>query len=178
MSDTHLFDDNAPPLTTERLTETTKAIRKLYFEGKTIHDIRQQYPSFCVKYPKLVDKLMEPNMSQQQLDYIVKMFDNVQHQRTTLDKASKKIGNEMFEQYVAPNLSNEQLARVKKKMSALNSASPEELAEATSRLAQQQMGQFTNPSHTPQSSTTNASSQPTHQRRKKKLKKPPKDFTV
>ena len=178
MSDTNLFDDdNDPPMTTERLTKTTKQIRSMYLDGKTIHDIREAHSSFCMKYPKLVDKLMEPNMSQEQLNYILKMFDNVQHQRTTLDKASKKIGNDMFEQYVAPNLTKEQLARVKKKMSALNSASPEELAEATSRLAQQQMGQFTNPSSAPTStpSPADSTSTTTNRRRKKKLKKPPMD---
>ena len=64
----------------------------------------------------------------------------------------------MFDKYVAPDLTAEQLTRVKQKMSVLEKQSPEELALAASQLAHPQ---------------ANPSSAPT-KRKKKKLRKPPK----
>lgn len=158
------FDNDTTQLTSYELRSTTQSIRNMYLEGKNIHDIRETYRSFCIKYPKLVDKLVEPNMNQEQLNYILKMFDSVQNQHTSLENASKKIGKDIFEKYVAPDLTPEQLARVKEKMSVLEDQSPEELALAASQLAHQQVKQSVN---CPPSTTT------TNLKRKRKLRKRP-----
>ena len=159
-----ILEGKGAPMTTHALCTATSAIRDLYVGGASLDDIRNQHTAFCLRYPKLVDKLMEPYLNQDQLKYIIQMFARVETQHSTLDTASKKIGQDMFDKYVAPDLSPSQLAHMKEQMVKLEKASPEELAQAAAKLAQQQVNQ--NPAKAP---TKN----PSTNRRKKKLRKPP-----
>lgn len=168
--------ENTPPLTTEVLRQTTHDIRQMFTEGKSIDEVREKHRTFSMKYPKLIEKLLEPSMNEEQLQYIFEMFDSVQQRRTSLENASKRIGKDMFDKYVAPDLTPEQRARVKQRMSVLEDQSPEELAQAVSHLAQQQVQSAASSlaSAAPSSNSNAPSSDaPSVRRRKKKLRKPP-----
>lgn len=123
------------PTSTE-LQQTVSAIRCLQEKGMSIDDVREAHPDFCRKYPKLVDKVMEPDMNNEQLSYIMSMFESVQQRNITFEDASKTIGKAMFDKFVAPDLSPEQLERVQRKMQDLQTHSPEELAQAAAQLGQ------------------------------------------
>lgn len=118
------------------LQKTVSAIRRLQEQGMSLDDVRRAYPYFCKKYPKLVDKVMEPDMNQEQLSYIMSMFESVQQRNTTFEEASKTIGKTMFDKFVAPELNPEQLERVRQNMQRLETHSPEELAQAAAQLGQ------------------------------------------
>ena len=124
--------------TSDELRQTINSIRNMQQNGKTIQEVREHFPDFCKKYPKLVDKVMESDVNQLQLSYIMSMFERVQQRSTTFEEASKAIGKDMFDRYVAPELSPQQLERVQKKMQHLQTLSPEEQAMAAAQFAQQQ----------------------------------------
>lgn len=118
------------------LRRTVSAIRAMCIAGNTVDDVRKTHLAFCQKYPKLVDKLMEPDMNPEQLEYILSMFDSVQKRDTSFEQASQTIGKSMFDKFVAPDLTPEQLSRVQKRMQELQTHSPEELAQAAAQLGQ------------------------------------------
>lgn len=115
---------------------TVSAIRAMSIAGNTVDEVRNTHTAFCQKYPKLVDKLMEPDMNPEQLEYILKMFDSVQQRDTSFEQASQTIGKSMFDKFVAPDLTPEQLSRVQKRMQELQTHTPEELAQAAAQLGQ------------------------------------------
>lgn len=121
------------------LKATVSNIRSMCDSGASLSDIRDTHTAFCQRYPKLVEKLMEPDMNEAQLNYLLKMFENVQQEHTTFENASQTIGKKMFDTFVAPDLSPEQLQRVQNKMSDLQKCSPEELAQAAAQLGKQTM---------------------------------------
>lgn len=147
-SDEYSCDVSKLP-TSDELRQTINSIRNMQQNGKTVQEVREHYPDFCKKYPKLVDKVMESDVNQLQLSYIMSMFERVQQRNTTFEEASKAIGKDMFDRYVAPELSPQQLERVQKKMQHLQTLSPEEQAMAAAQLAQQQV----NPSSSSSSAT-------------------------
>lgn len=154
----------------EALRASVNAIRKMHNEGKTLAEVRATHSDFAQKYPKLVDKLMEPDMNQEQLSYILSMFDRVQQRNTSYEQASQTIGKSMFDKFVAPDLTPSQLERVQKRMQELQTHSPEELAQAAAQLGQSAV----NPSGPPPTQSTPNKSAPKHQStggNKKKLRK-------
>ena len=135
MQEDYSCDLNKLP-TSKTLRETICAIREMFSDGQTLADVREVHMKFCQKYPKLVDKLMEPDMNQEQLSYILSMFDRVQQRSTSYEQASQTIGKSMFDKFVAPDLTPSQLERVQKRMEELQTHSPEELAQAAAQLGQ------------------------------------------
>jgi hypothetical protein len=74
---------------------------------KKTHDLsttRDTHSEFVETHPKLFEKLMEDKVDMEQLNYILKMYENVQKKRTPFEAASKQIGQRMFDQYVKPDL--------------------------------------------------------------------------
>jgi hypothetical protein len=120
------------------LRDSINGIRQMHTTGRTLQEIRDAHTAFCQRYPKLVDKLTEDDMNAEQLEYILSMFDKVKDNQTTFTQASHKIGNDMFDQYVAPELNDEQLARVRSRIRDLKTHTPEELAQAAASLGQPQ----------------------------------------
>ena len=135
MQEDYSCDLTALPTGAE-LRRTVDAIRAMYTAGQTLNDVRATHKEFCQKYPKLVDKLMEPDMNQEQLEYILSMFDQVQQRDTSFEQASQTVGKSMFDTFVAPDLTPDQLERVQKRMQELQTHSPEELAQAAAQLGQ------------------------------------------
>ena len=118
------------------LRQTVNTIRGMAKRGHTISEVRERYSEFCRKYPKFVDKLMDPEMNPEQLSYILSMFDQVQQRNTSYEHASQTIGKSMFDKFIAPDLTPSQLERVHKRMQELQTRSPEELAQAAAQLGQ------------------------------------------
>lgn len=135
MQDEYSCDVNKLPAGVT-LRSTVNAIRKMGLEGKDITEVRDVHTEFCQNYPKLVDKLLEPDMNAEQLQYLLSMFDKVQQKNTSYEQASKVVGQTMFDKFVAPDLSPDQLKRVQAKVRELNTHSPEELAHAAAQLGQ------------------------------------------
>lgn len=134
------FDPSKLP-TSEELRWKVHRIREMHKAGKTIDDVRKEHFEFARQYPKLVETLMQNDLDTKQLQYMLTMFDKVRQQRITYERASHKVGQSMFDQYLAPNLSPEQLATVKSKMKDLQNAPPEEIARRAAALSQSsQMG--------------------------------------
>ena len=99
-----------PPVSNIR--QSINAILALKRQGKTLDEVRQLHLNFARRYPKLVETAMEPNVDMNQLEYVLKMFEKVQTQRVSFNAASHQVGRTMFDQYLAPNLTPEQLATV------------------------------------------------------------------
>ena len=134
------FDPSKLP-TSEELRWKVHTIREMHKAGKTIDDVRKEHFEFARQYPKLVETLMQNDLDTKQLQYMLTMFDKVRQQRITYERASHKVGQSMFDQYLAPNLTPEQLATVKSKMKDLQNAPPEEIARRAAALSQSsQMG--------------------------------------
>jgi hypothetical protein len=141
MSDDAPFDVTTLPPVTE-LRANIDAILVLKREGKTLAEVRQHHLAFARRYPKLVETAMQPNLDRQQLDYLLNMFDQVQQQHVPFDAASRQVGRTMFDQYLAPGLTPEQLATVNAKMGDLErthakgGAGAAEIAKMAAKLAE------------------------------------------
>jgi len=151
-------DNSEPPFDIRQLEPasciktTVYDIRRMHTLGASLQDIREKHSAFTQRYPKLVEKLMEPDMNEAQLKYLLKMFENVQQERTTFEHASQTIGKKMFDTFVSPDLTPEQRQRIQNKIADLQTCSPEELAQAAAQLGQQTMMR---------SSTTTTTTKPT-----------------
>lgn len=134
------FDPTKLP-TSEEIRLKIFAIRSMQKAGKTIDDVRREHFEFARQYPKLVETLMQDEFDTKQLGYLLSMFDKVRNERISFDRASQKVGKTMFDQFLAPNLTPEQMATVQAKMRDLQKASPEELAQHAAALGKTaQMG--------------------------------------
>lgn len=85
-------------------TEVNQILNEHLKQKKTKEDIQSNHSDFVIAYPKFFDKLFEDNIDKTQLEYILKMYENVQTQQIGFEDASKTIGKKMFDQYVAPSL--------------------------------------------------------------------------
>lgn len=103
-------------------------IREMKKAGKTLDEVRKAHLDFARQYPKLVETVMQDDLDTTQLNYMLKMFDRVQQQRVSYETASQKVGKAMFDQYLAPNLTPEQMATVQSKMQELKHVDPAELS--------------------------------------------------
>ena len=98
---------------------TIDSILRLKAQGKTLDQVRQAHLEFARRYPKLVETAMQPDLDKGQLEYLLTMFERVQTQRVSFDAASHQVGRTMFDTYLAPNLTPEQLAAVNAKVGDL-----------------------------------------------------------
>lgn len=98
---------------------TINSILSLKAQGQTLDQVRQAHLEFARRYPKLVETAMQPNLDKGQLEYLLTMFERVQTQRVSFDAASHQVGRTMFDTYLAPNLTPEQLAAVNAKVGDL-----------------------------------------------------------
>lgn len=134
------FDATKLP-TSEEIRLKVHAIREMYNAGKTLHDVRVSHTEFARQYPKLVETLMQKDLDTKQLQYMLSMFDRVRNQQMSFQRASHKVGKSVFDKYLAPNLTPEQLATVQAKLKGLEQAPPEEIARQAAALSQStQMG--------------------------------------
>ena len=91
-------------MSTEDLYATVQAIQREVRGGASRMDVCHAHELFARKYPKLVDKLCEGDVDQQQLRYILRMYESVQNGSHTVETASVAVGKKMFDQYVGGNL--------------------------------------------------------------------------
>ena len=118
------------------LKTTISSIRSMQKDGRSISDVRAAHYEFCKRYPTLVDKLMEKDVNEEQLNYLIQMFAQVQSKKSSFESANEDIGTAMYERFLAPSLTSEQRARVKSRMKDLRTLSPEEMAQAAASLGQ------------------------------------------
>jgi hypothetical protein len=153
------------------LRDSINGIRQMHTTGRTLQEIRDTHTTFCQRYPKLVDKLTEDDMNAEQLEYILSMFDKVKDSQTTFTQASHKIGNDMFDKYVAPELNDEQLARVRSRIRDLQTHTPEELAQAAASLGQPQPSGYGSVTPTTRGAGATGNAKKLRKRPKKKVER-------
>jgi hypothetical protein len=69
---------------------------------------RKRHPDFAERYPALFLMACEPNFDMRKLSFMLDMMSKIDKQETTLDAASKEVGQTLFDEYVAPILPNAQ----------------------------------------------------------------------
>jgi hypothetical protein len=62
----------------------------------------KKYPEFVDRYPALFGTACEPGFDYNRFLYMMGMLDKVTTRQSTLDDASKEVGQALFDQYVAP----------------------------------------------------------------------------
>ena len=154
------------------LRETSEMIRKMKADGKTIHEVRNTHFEFSRKFPSLVDKLMQDNVDETQLEYIFNMFGKVKTNPNTFKKTSEKVGLDVYEKFLAPTLTPEQRKSVADRMESLQKQSPEELAKAVAKLARESGRQSNTNSRHHKTRMNNTSTAPA-QKKKSKLPSSP-----
>ena len=129
-----------PPVADIR--STINSILKLKAKGKTLGQVRVIHLAFARQYPKLVETAMQPDLDHKQLEYLLKMFEQVQTQQVSFNHASHQVGRSMFERYVAPDLTPAQLATVNSQVSDLERTHSQggEGAQKIARMAAQMAG--------------------------------------
>lgn len=65
---------------------------------------RKKHYDFAERLPALFDMACQPNFDMQKLMYMLQMRDQILNNQTTLEDASKDVGQTLFNEYVAPVL--------------------------------------------------------------------------
>ena len=73
-------------------------------DGQAPDDLESEHSDFKAAYPRFWDKLMESDVDEEQLFYLVSMYENVQRNKTDYESASKRVGQRMFDKFVKPGL--------------------------------------------------------------------------
>jgi hypothetical protein len=63
-------------------------------------EFEKKYPDFVERYPMLFQLACEPTFDLDRLEYMIKLRESIKTQETTLEDASKEIGQKMFDIYV------------------------------------------------------------------------------
>lgn len=91
--------------TNEKLLEIISEIRKKYdienteFTDDNKKDFENNYKFFIERYPFLSDMSVKKDIDMNKLYYMLELRQNIIDNKITFDDASKKVGNEMFEEY-------------------------------------------------------------------------------
>lgn len=72
--------------------------RRAFFE--------KRYPEFAERFPHLFQMVFDPEFNMERFEYMIRLRNDIQSNRTTFENASKEVGQHMFNEYIAPNLSN------------------------------------------------------------------------
>lgn len=91
--------------TNEKLLEIISEIRKKYdIENDDISDdnkkdFENNYKFFIERYPFLSDMSIKKNIDMNRLYYMLALRQNIIDNKISFDDASKKVGNDMFNEY-------------------------------------------------------------------------------
>ena len=92
-------------------------IQKLKDEdnNKFIQKLEDEFPDFCDKYYSLFRTVIDGN-DLTNLYKMLEMIVKVQDKNISIETAEKQLGEELAEEYLYPNLSNEELERINKEL--------------------------------------------------------------
>lgn len=62
----------------------------------------KMFPDFAENFPVLFANVCEPNFDIEKFMYMMTMRDNIVNKSTTLEAASKEVGQTLFDKYVKP----------------------------------------------------------------------------
>lgn len=91
--------------TNEKLLEIIKEVREKYdIENTDISDANKKdfennYKFFIERYPFLSDMSLKKDIDMDRLYYMLALRQNIIENKISFDDASKKVGNDMFEEY-------------------------------------------------------------------------------
>ena len=133
------------------------SILKLKRQGKTLGQVQLIHLKFARQYPKLVETAMQPDLDRKQLEYLLTMFEQVQTEQVSFDRASHQVGRTIFDRYVAPDLTPAQRATVNLRVGDLERTHAQggEGAQEIARMAAQMAGGSQQASGTTTEPTTN-----------------------
>ena len=63
---------------------------------------RKKYNKFAERYSSLFEMACRPDLEMDKLEYMIRLRDRVNSGKTTLENASKNVGQRMFDEYVKP----------------------------------------------------------------------------
>lgn len=79
---------------------TTTSMLRSVQDSKDIH--MSKYPEFAKAFPVLFASACEPNFDFVRFRYMINMRDKITNNTTTLEDASKEVGQTLFDKYVQP----------------------------------------------------------------------------
>lgn len=103
--DKHNVDFVKDGYTNEKLLEIIKEVREKYdIENTDISDdnkkdFENNYKFFIERYPFLSDMSLKKDIDMDRLYYMLTLRQNIIENKISFDDASKKVGNDMFEEY-------------------------------------------------------------------------------
>ena len=103
--DKHNVDFVKDGYTNEKLLEIIKEVREKYdIENTDISDANKKdfennYKFFIERYPFLSDMSLKKDIDMDRLYYMLTLRQNIIENKISFDDASKKVGNDMFEEY-------------------------------------------------------------------------------
>ena len=155
MNDPPFDASTLPPV--EDIRSHIDSILKLKKQGKTLGQVRLLHLQFARQYPKLVETVMQPDFDQNQLDYLLTMFERVQTEQVSFNRASHQVGRTIFDRYVAPDLTPAQRATVNSRVGDLERTHAQggQGAQEIARMAAQMAGGSEPPSGTTAQPTSN-----------------------
>ena len=89
---------------TKDIVLTVREIRKAAADDMTPEDIRTQFSAFAERYPHLFVMTLEPTFDWDKFAYIISMKAKIDTSQTTVEDASKEVGQKMFDHYVKPKV--------------------------------------------------------------------------
>lgn len=78
----------------------TSSMLRSVADSKDIHT--NKYPEFAKAFPVLFTSACEPNFDFVRFMYMMNMRDKIFNQATTVEDASKEVGQALFDEYVKP----------------------------------------------------------------------------
>lgn len=77
-----------------------KDLKESYTENDSEYKmIGDEYNFFKERYPFLFDMTLKPDMDMNRLEYMINLREQIVNNQTTFEKASQKIGTEMYNEY-------------------------------------------------------------------------------
>lgn len=93
--------------TTDKIKEVIKEIREKYkieelnsvLTETEIENIKKEYTFFNSRYPFLFDMILKKDLDYNRLNYMLNLREKIVNNKTTVEKASEKLGVELYNEY-------------------------------------------------------------------------------
>lgn len=66
----------------------------------SMETIKEEHSEFFGKYPKLFEKLFQPDVNMREIDYMIHMLGSIGQRGRTLHDASRAVGQQLADRYV------------------------------------------------------------------------------
>lgn len=92
-------------ISADEILKVVREIRDLDMRPKDrTREVQQKYPDFVERYPMLFEMACQDTFDMERFEYMIRLKEDIEKRRTTVEAASKEVGQKMFDEYVKPNL--------------------------------------------------------------------------